>query len=715
MSELKLAAAAAAAPSRQPATSGVLQRQCDCGTHVPGGGSCSACARKRLQRKPNGQVGGVDVPPSVHAVLGSAGHALDAQTRATLEPRLRSDFSAVRVHTDAAAAASARAVGALAYTVGRQIVFGAGRYDPGSKAGQRLLAHELAHTVQQDAHGAAVSPRLEIGATDSAAELEADRAADRVVAGFTVPALRAAPGALLQRAPDPAVGDGSEPDFDSPQQRGGRARAAFLDAGRRGDDKVRVAVTRYLCNCRGRNVTRTRARGHLQPGPGVTLEICNGRVTARVTGDVVPSSVSTGRATVRGEVNVAPGAGGTGVRVGVEGEARNTGNEPQLGARADVRLQTPGGPAIGARGEILRGTESGRTDTTVGVGVEVNVPGLGPVRIGAEGTNLQDQRRGGQLVIGGPLPGQAVSNQVCRECKCPLVYECVEDVPPRDYEETVTFDVEDRGRLRYYFSLDTNQDTRDPVLRGESTRMLDEVARRVAAGARIVSVTGYASPEDNRERPAPNEQLSLSRGKRLHDLLASRLGAGARVPDPAGGGELFGRVATIAPGSRLADAIVEVGFGDPEDVTTFLVGNDIGNAQLADQFLRLLERVTEPADRLRLFGVDGASPAAPRLLVAVEQFVRSRGRGPRPWENMFGFLRYATVELSTTRQATRQEQRRSSGSLTPMSDAQCRPYAREAESQGKFGAAAPEPRNEAGCPGGEPNNLARFERKCDYS
>ncbi len=707
------AAAHVAAPASAGASMPMLQRQCACGTHTPsGGGECATCARKRLRRKATAPGGEFEAPPIVRSVLQGAGRPLEAATRAALEPRFGRDFSAVRVHSDAHAAESARAVGALAYTVGQRIVFGAGRYDPASRAGQRLLAHELTHTLQQAASGgSALSAKLEVGASDSAAEAEADRVAEQVTADLAAPAVRAAPHALLQRQADPNAG--AEPDFSSPQQRGGRPRSGSLDAGRRGDDQVRVAVTRYLCDCVGRSVTRTRVSTRVQPGPGVTLEICRGRVTARISGDVVPSSVSTGRATVRGDVNVATG-GGTGVRVGVEGEARNTGSEPQVGGRADVRVKPPGGPQVGVGGEILRGTESGRVDTSITAGVDVNVPGVGPVRIGAGVTNPQDDRRGGQVTIGGNLPGQNVEDRVCRECRCPAVYECFEDIPPRDYEETVTYDVDDRSRLRYYYSLDSNQDTQDPVLRAESTRMLDDVARRVAAGARIVAITGYASPEDNRERPTPNAQLSLSRGQRLRERLASRLGSSVVLPRAAGGGELLGRVATIAPGSRLADAILGAGFGDPEDVTAFLIGDDIGNPKLAAQFLALLERVTEPADRLRLFGVDAASPAAPRLQLAIAQFIRSRGRGPRPWEGIFGFLRYASVELSTTRQAQRKEQKRTSGSLTAMDDTACQPYARQAEREGLFGPAAPEPQTEAGCPGGEPRNIERFARKCDY-
>jgi hypothetical protein len=89
-------------------------------------------------------------PPIVRQVLGSPGQPLDRADRAFMEPRFGRDLSRVRVHTDARAADSARAVNASAFTVGRDIVFGRGRFRPGSREGRRLLAHELTHVVQQD-------------------------------------------------------------------------------------------------------------------------------------------------------------------------------------------------------------------------------------------------------------------------------------------------------------------------------------------------------------------------------------------------------------------------------------------------------------------------------------------------------------------------------------------------------------------------------------
>lgn len=82
-------------------------------------------------------------------VLAAGGHPLDADTRAFMEPRFQKDFSHVRLHSDARAGASARAVQARAFTIGHHIVLGSGQYAPGTAAGQALLAHELAHVVQQ--------------------------------------------------------------------------------------------------------------------------------------------------------------------------------------------------------------------------------------------------------------------------------------------------------------------------------------------------------------------------------------------------------------------------------------------------------------------------------------------------------------------------------------------------------------------------------------
>jgi len=92
---------------------------------------------------------GSAAPAIVDAVLAAPGHPLDAATRAGMEQRFGHDFSRVRVHDDTQASQSARAVKAEAYTSGSHIAFRAGAYRPDTDGGQRLLAHELAHVVQQ--------------------------------------------------------------------------------------------------------------------------------------------------------------------------------------------------------------------------------------------------------------------------------------------------------------------------------------------------------------------------------------------------------------------------------------------------------------------------------------------------------------------------------------------------------------------------------------
>jgi hypothetical protein len=88
-------------------------------------------------------------PPVVHDVLNSPGQPLDAATRSYFEPRFGRDFSDVRIHHGAQAASAAAGVQARAFTVGRNVVFGAGEHNPASERGKRLLAHELTHVVQQ--------------------------------------------------------------------------------------------------------------------------------------------------------------------------------------------------------------------------------------------------------------------------------------------------------------------------------------------------------------------------------------------------------------------------------------------------------------------------------------------------------------------------------------------------------------------------------------
>lgn len=132
-----------------------IQRKCSsCAEEDELQRKCAECEEQekktRLQRKEAG-ASPQFAPPSVHAVLSSPGRPLDPQVRSFMEPRFGCDFSQVRVHDDQGASDSARDVNALAYTVENHTVFGAGQYARDSTAGRQLIAHELAHVIQQGA------------------------------------------------------------------------------------------------------------------------------------------------------------------------------------------------------------------------------------------------------------------------------------------------------------------------------------------------------------------------------------------------------------------------------------------------------------------------------------------------------------------------------------------------------------------------------------
>ena len=207
-------------PDPAAATAGdgtpVLRRKCTCeGSGKP----CTACRAEQrdvLRRKSASPVAPTEAPPIVHEVLHSPGQPLDATTRSFMEPRFGHDFSRVRVHADDRSSRSARAVNALAYTVGPQIVFGAGLYRPGTPSGQRLLAHELTHVVQQQGQ-LPVGPSLRVGPSSDPYEQEAERAASATTGGEAFDSAEYASGLIQRQAsgpsplPKPATAAGAIP------------------------------------------------------------------------------------------------------------------------------------------------------------------------------------------------------------------------------------------------------------------------------------------------------------------------------------------------------------------------------------------------------------------------------------------------------------------------------------------------------------------------
>jgi hypothetical protein len=153
-----------------------VQRQCACGATVAGpGGACGECDRKRVARKAAGpeldaEAPDVRTPDALLAGLG-AGEPFGGAARDRMERSLGHDFRSIRIHADAAGANAAHALGAHGFAIGDHVGFAAGRYNPGTPGGDALLAHELAHTLQQG--GGAAGP----GVADEVLESDADRAA----------------------------------------------------------------------------------------------------------------------------------------------------------------------------------------------------------------------------------------------------------------------------------------------------------------------------------------------------------------------------------------------------------------------------------------------------------------------------------------------------------------------------------------------------------
>jgi hypothetical protein len=214
-------------PTATPFASGFLQRKCACGNHTVGGAACNECSKKKrlglqtklkvnepwdiyeqeadriadqvmampanskvsrvppsIQRHTGEPAGQRDtVPTSVDQALASPGRPLELSLRQDMEQRFGCDFSRVRVHTGATSAQSAGDLNARAYTVGHDVVFGGDGFAPATQAGQRLIAHELAHVIQQASAVPATLPQM--GPPGDSQEREAEGLATATIAGWT--------------------------------------------------------------------------------------------------------------------------------------------------------------------------------------------------------------------------------------------------------------------------------------------------------------------------------------------------------------------------------------------------------------------------------------------------------------------------------------------------------------------------------------------------
>ena len=147
-----------------------------------------------------------DEPSPVHDVVGKGGGApLEEGTRAAMESSFGQDFGDVRVHTDAQASKSAAAVGANAYTVGSDIVFRSGHFDTSTPTGQRTIAHELSHVVQQRSgpvDGTDAPGGIRVSDPGDRFERAADTTADQVMSGSSASAGAGSAAPSLQLEPE---------------------------------------------------------------------------------------------------------------------------------------------------------------------------------------------------------------------------------------------------------------------------------------------------------------------------------------------------------------------------------------------------------------------------------------------------------------------------------------------------------------------------------
>lgn len=337
------------------------------------------CRRKgqKLQRRAVNKDEVSEVPPIVHEILQSPGQPLDPTMRAFFEPRFGHDFSQVRVHTDTKAAESARAVNALAYTVGRDVVFGVGRYAPRTSAGRGLLGHELTHVIQQQGASAhMLTNSLRTNSPGASSECEADAVAGKLTSHGDMSMPGVNPTEVQVSRKDDPFAERLSP-AEKPKRRSGstlpyREETELAEC-------IRIMGDANAAYC------RQTVLGELPPTPvrgPSSLSVNPAEVQPRATGGVVTSTVTvTGAAPgarVKPTVTAVANSGGHQHHNGRPvGTIRPTSRIADASGRADFtyRSDLPGG------NETLTANVAGGA---VQADIDVRVPGLVELPAGAD-------------------------------------------------------------------------------------------------------------------------------------------------------------------------------------------------------------------------------------------------------------------------------------------------------------------------------------------
>ena len=442
----------AVAPASTQAPGNLLQRKCACGGDHGASGECEDCKKKRLgvvQRLAVNSSLVPSVPPIVHEVLRSSGQPLDMETRAFMEPRFGHDFSHVRIHTDSKAAESAQSVNALAFSVGPHVVFGASQFAPKTSSGKKLIAHELAHTVQ-DSGGAALHPRLVIGSPDDPSEIAADRSAEAVMAGSQVSIFPTAGGVLHRQLRECVASPADRPD-----QRNVRC-----------PDGSEYRVTLTTTTETGGPETRTSVNaGWNDTNIWLNIGVCRGdtQVTIRPTVDLPRAIVD-----VLGNVLTGSGAlSGVSLTPGLQITISQSQNY-SLTLQPSVTVDTSGVTGVG-----------------IGVGVETE-----DISVSGSAT-YSPQTETGLFTIT-IAPGQPQETVDCRSLpRQRLIFTCEQITHVAEVPELPRLTETDRETRYVFFDYSTANLRRNFRLPTDIQTLHDE-------GYNVVSIRGFTSPEGTR-------------------------------------------------------------------------------------------------------------------------------------------------------------------------------------------------------------------------
>jgi hypothetical protein len=464
-----------------------LQRKCACGAHTPGGGECRDCASKRLQRKAASGMSADAIPTSVQQVLRGPGRPLESPTRTMMEAGFGHDFSNVRVHADGRAAESARAVHALAYTVGHDVVFAGGQYSPGTSTGRRLIAHELAHVVQQR-HLA--SEPVGIGDPGSVLEREADGAAERLMSEQPVQRLAASSVPLISREVDTR----SMPAKDG------------------GTDQVSRDVTPGKCALGPQS--RASTSGDIDAGSAfLQLDLCRGNMEGQL----------------RGELDYGDALKQAGQAVGklLSGAASGQGTQQALSTFANDLKQLKPGAQVKLNfqaSDVFRLDLGGTGNASVAGGASGKATAratfdTGPVNLVIEATASggSQQKTDYGVTVNIEFGGKGLQAPDCHVCQCsdPKINFSCAHVPPSTPGKPPPGPVAAQPRyIPYFFKYaETTPNAQRLAMNEQGLR---EAVNLILNGYTVARIEGSASPEG----PEQGRRGSFKNNTRLAEARA---------------------------------------------------------------------------------------------------------------------------------------------------------------------------------------------------